>query len=426
MPKYFGTDGIRGKSPEWLNEKMAHNIGYALRDGLKAKKLLVGRDTRQSGEILSKALIQGAIDAHIEVINLGIVSTPMLAYLTIKEKCYGAMITASHNPYTDNGIKIIVRGDKSSETQEDIIDSYLFQSRSFEIKDEISVNTDFLIRYKEDINKLDFPKTNINIVLDSANGSLSNWAKVILSSYANVTKSIGDNPNGLNINKDVGSTHIETLSKSTPKGMLGFAFDGDGDRLICVDEKGSVVKGDQILAIAAEHFNQKNIVFTQMLNPGVKSSLAKKGISSLETPVGDKYVTAALNENKFLIGGENSGHLIFKNLWPLGDGVISALIVLKILFETKLTLHELNQKFRPYPEELLNFRGFDKSLLSKNGFKIEFGKITAALLTNGKVLLRPSGTESLVRLYASQHDKDILTKFIKDATELFESYGGSL
>ena len=426
MPKYFGTDGIRGKSPEWLNDQMAYNIGYALGDGLKAKKLLVGRDTRQSGEILSKALIQGALDTNVQVINLGIVSAPMLAYLTITEKCFGAMITASHNPYTDNGIKIIESGEKSSEAQEDIIESYLFDNRSFEIKDYIGVNDEVLILYKEDIEKLNFPKKNINIVLDTANGSLSEWAKDILSKYANVYTSIGDQPDGLNINKEVGSTHIESLIDSTPKGMIGFAFDGDGDRLNCVDEEGFVVTGDQILAIAAKHFNQKNIVFTQMLNPGIKSSLAKLGISTLETQVGDKYVTAALGENSLLIGGENSGHLVFKNFWPLGDGIVSALVVIKILSETKLTLHELSQTFKPYPEELINLRGIDKSILTNDRFKIAFDKITVVLLTDGKVLLRPSGTESLVRLYVSHPNKAVLNNFIKDAIELFESYGGSL
>ena len=426
MPKYFGTDGIRGKSPEWLNEQMAYNIGYALGHGLKAKKLLVGRDTRQSGVMLSKALIQGALDTNVEVINLGIVSTPMLAYLTITEECFGAMLTASHNPYTDNGIKIIENGEKSSENQEEILESYLFDTLSFEINDDIGVNHDLINRYRDDIEKLNFPKTNINIVLDTANGSLSNWAKDILSKYSNIYTSIGDQPDGLNINKDVGSTQIEALVNSTPRGMIGFAFDGDGDRLMCVDEEGFVVTGDQILAIAAKYFDQKNIVFTQMLNPGIKSALATLNISSIETQVGDKYVTAAMHENNFMIGGENSGHLIFKNTWPLGDGIISALVVLKILFETQSTLHELSQKFKPFPEILINFKGVDKTLLGKDDFKTQFEKISLKLVSEGKILLRPSGTESFLRLYASHLDKDVLDQFINESTQLFESYGGSL
>ena len=426
MPKYFGTDGIRGKSPEWLNDQMAYNIGYALGDGLKAKKLLVGKDTRQSGEHLSSALIQGALDSNVEVINLGIVSSPMLAYLTITEKCFGAMITASHNPSTDNGIKIIHNGEKSSEAQENILETYLFQIKDFKIKEELRINKEILKNYLEAIEKLEFTKTKLKVVIDSAHGSLSHWAYEILSKYANIYRTIGDSPNGFNINKNVGSTHIGALVSSTPNGMIGFAFDGDGDRLICVDEEGNIVTGDQILAIAAEHFNQKNIVFTQMLNPGIKSALKQKGISSLETFVGDKYVTSALNEHQYLIGGENSGHLIFKNMWGLGDGIISALVVLRILAETKSTLQKLGQKFQPYPELLVNFRGIEKSVLSNDDFKLLFDRLCSNIVSEGKVLLRPSGTESLVRLYASHPNPVVLNKFIDDSTHLFESYGGSL
>jgi phosphoglucosamine mutase len=426
MPKYFGTDGIRGKSPEWLNDQMAYNIGYALGDGLKAKKLLVGKDTRQSGEHLSSALIQGALDSNVEVINLGIVSSPMLAYLTITEKCFGAMITASHNPSTDNGIKIIHNGEKSSEAQEDILETYLFQSKDFKIKEELRINKEILKNYLEAIEKLEFPKTKLKVVIDSAHGSLSHWAYEILSKYANIHKTIGDKPDGFNINKNLGSTHIGTLVSSTPKGMIGFAFDGDGDRLICVDEESNIVTGDQILAIAGEHFNQNNIVFTQMLNPGIKSALKQKGISSLETFVGDNYVTSALNEHQYLIGRENSGHLIFKNVWGLGDGIISALVVLRILFETKSTLQKLGQKFQPYPELLVNFRGIEKSVLSNDDFKLLFDSLCFSIISEGKVLLRPSGTESLVRLYASHPNPVVLNKFIDDSTHLFESYGGSV
>ena len=426
MPKYFGTDGIRGKSPEWLNDQMAYNIGYALGAGLKANKLLVGRDTRQSGELLSPALIQGALDSDVEVINLGVVSTPMLAYLTTTEKCFGAMITASHNPYSDNGIKIILNGEKSSEAQEDVLETYLFQNKDFEIKEELRINKEILNTYLEAIETLNFPKTKLDIILDSAHGSLSNWAYKILSKYANIHKTIGDRPDGLNINKNVGSTHIEALVSSTPKGMIGFAFDGDGDRLICVDEEGNIVTGDQILAIAAEHFNHKNIVFTQMLNPGIKSRLLQLGISSLETSVGDKYVTSALNEHQYLIGGENSGHLIFKNMWGLGDGIISALVILRILSETKSTLHKLSQKFQAYPEKLINFKNINKNVIVEEDFKELFKKASSEIILDGKVLLRPSGTESLVRLYASHPNPAILNKFIEDASQLFESYGGYL
>ena len=426
MPKYFGTDGIRGKSPEWLNDQMAYAIGYALGDGLKAKKILVGRDTRASGIILKDALISGALSKNIDVIDLGVISTPMLAYLTIKEDCFGVMITASHNPASDNGIKVIDKGNKTTVSQEDILEDYLELPLNIHNNHELSEDQTLLNQYFSDIKKLDLPQSNLNIVLDTANGSLSFWAERILSDYAHVIKVIGNIPNGKNINDSVGSTHLDNLIKETPKGAVGFAFDGDGDRLLCIDEEGKVITGDQILGVLGLHFLRKpdTIVFTQMLNPGIKYVLSENGYDVLETKVGDKYVMTALAKNNLSIGGEDSGHMIFKSFWPLGDGIISALLIIKVLTETNKTLAKLSQYLQPFPERLINIRNIDSSLIIKDEFTNRFDEISLKIKSDGKVLLRPSGTEPVVRLYVSHPDQKLLNLFVDNAICLFESFGG--
>ncbi len=428
MPNYFGTDGIRGKSPEWLNEKMAYAIGYGLGHGLKVKKLLIARDTRASGVFLIDALISGAISQDIAVVDLGIISTPMLAYLTIKENCFGVMITASHNPSSDNGIKVIDNGSKAIESQEEILESYFDLTLNHNNKHALSENQTLLNQYFNDVKKLDIPKSNLNIVLDTANGSLSSWSERILNDYANVLKVIGNTPNGNNINDGVGSTHLDALMKATPTGSIGFAFDGDGDRLLCVDEEGKVITGDQILGILGLHFLRKpaTIVFTQMLNPGIKLALSNKGFNSLETRVGDKYVMTALIENNLSIGGEDSGHMIFKSYWPIGDGTISALLIIKVLTETNKTLTELSKNFQLLPERLINIRNVNSSTLDKIEFINTFDEISSKIKSEGKVLLRPSGTEPVVRLYASHPNQKLLNLFIDNAISLFESFGGSV
>jgi phosphoglucosamine mutase len=428
MPKYFGTDGIRGKSPEWLNDKMAYAIGYGLGHGLKVKKLLVARDTRASGVNLKDALISGALSQNIDVNDLGIISTPMLAYLTITEDCFGVMITASHNPASDNGIKVIEKGKKITEFQEEILENYLglnLETANLKI---VTEDQTLVSKYLDALQKLNIPKSNLKVVLDTANGALSPWAVKILSNYVDVIGKVGDNPNGSNINQNVGSTHLEALIKATPKGAVGFAFDGDGDRLLCVDENGNVVTGDRILGIMGKHYlnTSAQIVFTQMLNPGIKHSLSQNGIQSIETKVGDKYVMEALDEKGLSMGGEDSGHLIFKKFWPLGDGIVSALLIIKLMVESNQTLASLAHEFKPFPEILLNFKNIEASSIESNEFQTRFNNLKLPIEMDGKVLLRPSGTEPVVRLYASHAMQNQLDKFVLEATKLIESFGGSL
>jgi len=216
--------------------------------------------------------------------------------------------------------------------------------------------------------------------------------------------------------------------KATPKGSIGFAFDGDGDRLLCIDEEGKVISGAQILGVLGLHFLRKpdTIVFTQMLNPGIKYVLSENGFDVLETKVGDKYVMNAMVENNLSIGGEDSGHMIFKSFWPLGDGIISALLIIRVLTEKNKSLAELSQNLQPFPERLINIKNIKPSITVTDQFIIAFDKISAEIKSEGKILIRPSGTEPVTRLYASHPDQKLLDLFMENAISLFESFGGSV
>ena len=429
MPKYFGTDGIRGKSPEWLDSKKAYRIGYAIAKGLEAKKAYIGRDTRKSGITLNQALNQGLIDGGIHPINLGIVSTPMVQYLSFKENCFGIMITASHNPYFDNGIKTIINGQKSTTHEETIIESFIDNNEiNYQKLSVIQEDEKPLESYLSAIDSLKFNQSTREVFLDTANGSLYQWAGKILNQYTKVTGSIGNEPDGININRNVGSTALDCLIKEKPEGTIGLAFDGDGDRLIAIDEVGNVVSGDQILAIInhALHLDS-SMVFTKMVNPGIKEVLEKNGIKVLETAIGDKYVIEKINSEKISIGGEDSGHMIFKSFWPIGDGIISALLLLKALDEKNTSLNDAAKPFRKYPETLMNIRNISKESFNTNHIlQKELSNLTSNLNSNTKVVIRPSGTEPVIRLYISHKDEQALKELSQSFLTIFKKHGGVL
>ena len=427
MPKYFGTDGIRGKSPEWLDINKAYRIGYAIGKEFSPEKVYIGRDTRASGFKLNQGLNQGLIDSGVNPINLGVVSTPMTQYLSLKNNCMGIMITASHNPATDNGIKVLFSGKKSTESQENLIESYL-NDENLEASHFSNFTSDErpLVEYLEAIKALGFPKTDIKVHLDTAHGSLSKWAKLILGDYLEVLNVVGNSPDGQNINENVGSTSVNVFKKSLPKGVIGLTFDGDGDRLLAVDEHGELVSGDQIISIvAAQNFDIDKVALTQMVNPGIKRYLNNHGLSVLETGVGDKYIIQAMDDHDIFIGGEDSGHMIFKEYWPIGDGIISALALIKIMHDTRKSLHELKKPISKYPEKLINIKGIKKEdFLSNSELSEKVNHLNEKLDENAKLLIRPSGTEPVIRVYASHKESDKLQQLISECLNLFESYGG--
>lgn len=429
MAKYFGTDGIRGKSPEWLDAHKAYKIGYALGHGLSAQKVYVGRDTRKTGLMLNQALNQGLLDTNVNPINLGVVSTPMVQYLSYVEQCFGVMITASHNPASDNGIKIIKNGQKSYREDEIIIESYIDQvDLKFDFYSEIQENPTDLNLYFSDLRALDFQPSSREVFLDTAHGSLSQWGREILGEFANIKGTIGNQPDGVNINQDVGSTSLKTLMNHKPDGVIGLAFDGDGDRLIAIDEHGKHVTGDQILSIINQQLNiDTQMVFTKMLNPGIKLALNNLGIETLETDIGDKYVIQALMDNQISIGGEDSGHMIFTDVWPIGDGLISALLLIKALEKGKSRLVEAAKPFQKYPEILLNIKNIHKEDFQSNEkLQKELSTLNKSLDNHTKVLIRPSGTEPVIRVYLSHKNKNVLNDLADSYIELFNNHGGTL
>lgn len=430
MAKYFGTDGIRGKCPEWLTPEIAYKVGYALGAELNAIDIIIGRDTRKSGVIINQALNQGALDAGCKTINLGVVTTPMVQFLSLKQKTYGIMITASHNASVDNGIKVIFNGMKASTEQESIIEEVIDQN--IQIPKEfiaIEENKNLLDSYFLAVNNLKIPKTSINVVLDTAHGSLTPFAKKILEAHCRVKNVIGNHPNGLNINEKVGSMHMEALQSATPRGFIGLSFDGDGDRLIAVDEHGQIVTGDQLLALI-NHLLQisSKIVLTQMVNPGIKAGLKDLSYEVIETRVGDKYVLDSMKTTRTPVGGEDSGHMIFNQTWPIGDGIISALVLLKTLHENDISLYNAAQNFSKYPEDLMNFKGISRKQFLQNTHLDEFIRNLRDSIENdhGKLLVRPSGTEDVIRVYVSLKQKIKLDFYKKELISLFKSYGGTL
>lgn len=410
MKKYFGTDGIRGKAYEVLTEDLAYRVGLALKV-LNNDYLVLGRDTRESGIMLRDGIKKGAEASGIMVIDVGIVSTPLLAYLSGRFQALGVMITASHNPYQDNGIKVFKAGKKLFLREEEQIESVLHNPSEVEMK-EINVPElpffDPFELYFEIYQDL-LVKTSLKIGLDLANGATYEIAKNIFSKIASCLETIGDNPDGKNINKNVGSTHLEALTNLVLSKNLdiGFAFDGDGDRLMVVGKDGKVYDGDLLLYVFATYLKEKNLlkentlVLTKMSNLGIVKALKKKGIEVLLTDVGDKYVLEALETKGLSLGGENSGHIINLNLLNTGDGVLNAIFLIKILEESQKSIEELTAKVWMYPDRTYNLKNVDKSLAYDYAVLSKVEEYRDLLGNDGKILVRPSGTEPVIRITVS-------------------------
>ncbi|MED4403947.1 phosphoglucosamine mutase [Metabacillus fastidiosus] len=422
MGKYFGTDGVRGVANSELTPELAFKIGrfggYVLTKNKEKPKVIIGRDTRISGHMLEGALVAGLLSIGAEVMRLGVISTPGVAFLT---KALGAeagvMISASHNPVQDNGIKFFgPDGFKLSDEEEFEIEQ-LMDKEQDELPRPVGADIGQVNDYFEGGQKyLQFLKqtvdeefTGIHVALDCAHGATSSLATHLFADLDADVSTMGTSPNGLNINDGVGSTHPEALAAFLrEKGAdVGLAFDGDGDRLIAVDEKGAVVDGDQIMYICAKYFkeqgrlNDDTIVSTVMSNLGFYKALEAQQIKSIPTAVGDRYVVEEMKKNNYNLGGEQSGHIIFLDYNTTGDGLLTALQIVNIMKVTGKTLSELAGEMKKYPQLLINVKVTDKNKVSENEkVKAVIEEVEKEMSGNGRILVRPSGTEPLVRVMA--------------------------
>ena len=420
MAKYFGTDGIRGRFPIEVSTSIAFKVGQSLKKTLGTKRLVVGMDTRESGSELLYSVISGARSVGVDVMNAGVVSTPLIALFSKEKQVEGIMITASHNPYTDNGIKVFHNGNKLSHDEELAIEDYIDNNNKFEMGKlgELFSGEEVLDLYLDLLENLELYHTDLKVGIDSANGANYLISKGIFEELCENFYQIGNTPDGKNINNGVGSTHLESIAELVrEKGLdIGFSFDGDGDRVLCVDHEGTVVDGDKLIYVIACHFKEQGllkkntVVLTKMSNLGIIKALEDKGITVVLTGVGDKYVMEEINKNGYSIGGENSGHVILRDLINTGDGLLVSLILLQILNDTDKTLKELTSDIHMWPQELVNIRTFNKEILNDKRVVKVVEEVQKVLKDNGKVLVRASGTEPLVRVTLSCETQEELNK----------------
>lgn len=421
MTKYFGTDGVRGVANEELTPELAFKLGrigsYVLtKDSEDKPRILVGRDTRISGQMLESALISGILSTGVEVMTLGIISTPGVAYLTRSMNANaGIMISASHNPVADNGIKFFgADGYKLTDDQEAEIEKLLNEPEDT-LPRPIGGKVGSVMEYFEGGHKyiqylkqtVDEDFTDIHVVIDCAHGATSPLATHVFADLEADLTTMGASPNGLNINDQVGSTHPGELAKLVveKEADIGLAFDGDGDRLIAVDENGKIVDGDQIMYIIGHHLNEtgrlkeSTIVSTIMSNLGFYKALAEDGMDSVKTAVGDKYVVEEMRKGNYNLGGEQSGHIVFLDYNTTGDGLLTGLQLVNIMKVTGRTLSELAAGMTIYPQRLVNVEVTDKHAVTTNARVAKvIAEVEKEMAGNGRVLVRPSGTEPLVRV----------------------------
>ncbi|WP_078382513.1 phosphoglucosamine mutase [Sutcliffiella halmapala] len=435
MGKYFGTDGVRGVANSELTPELAFRLGrfggYVLTKDHTRPKVLIGRDTRISGHMLEGALVAGLLSIGAEVMRLGVISTPGVAYLT---KALGAqagvMISASHNPVQDNGIKFFgPDGFKLSDDQEAEIEALLDEEKDQlprpvgadlgQVNDYFEGGQKYLQFLKQTVDE-DF--SGIHIALDCAHGATSSHATHLFADLEADISTMGSAPNGLNINEGVGSTHPETLAKLVlEKGAdIGLAFDGDGDRIIAVDEKGQIVDGDEIMFICAKYLSEhgrlrhNTVVSTVMSNLGFYKALEAHNVETKQTAVGDRYVVEEMKNGNFLLGGEQSGHIIFLDYNTTGDGMLTGLQLVNIMKLTKKSLSELASEMTKFPQLLVNVRVTDKHHVTENEkVKAVIEAVEAEMGGNGRILVRPSGTEPLVRVMAEAPTQELCDEYVE-------------
>lgn len=445
MGKLFGTDGVRGKANVDLTPLLAYELGlkgaYVLRnihgDGSRAK-IVVGRDTRISGEMLEAALTTGICAAGVDVISFGVIPTAGVAFLAKEMGAVaGVVISASHNPAYDNGIKFFGgNGYKLPDQVEDEIEDLILNNKDVVLATDKEIGTvkydlDAPYRYaKYLVENIDSDLNGMKIVLDCANGASSYIAPRVFEAMGANVIATHNKPDGWNINAACGSTHTESLQKAVVDNhaAIGLAFDGDADRLLVVDEHGNLVNGDQIMVICAKYMKEhgllKNnkLVVTVMSNLGLKQAMEKIGVEVLQTKVGDRYVIEKMRESGGIIGGEQSGHIIFSEINTTGDGLTTALFLMQILEKTGLSISELAKAMTVLPQLLKNVRVKSKIGWEENAaIKDVIAKATEKLAGQGRILVRPSGTEPLLRVMAEGPDNSLLEEVVGDIAAVVET-----
>lgn len=448
MSLKFGTDGVRGVANKELTPELAFKLGrvggYVLAQHIDENypKVVIGRDTRASGRMLEYALVSGLLSVGAEVLRLGVLPTPGVSYLTRQlNATAGIMISASHNPAEDNGIKFFgADGFKLSDEQEREIEE-LLDAEVDELPRPSAEGIGHCEEYMESgLKYIQFLEQTISdslsglkVVVDGANGATGSLINRLFADLDTDFIVTGNEPDGLNINAGVGSTHPENISKLVVEHQadIGLAFDGDGDRMIAVDENGQIIDGDKVLYICGRHMHEngrlkKNtIVSTVMSNIGFYKALAEQDLKSVKTQVGDRFVVEEMRKNGYNLGGEQSGHIIFLDYHTTGDGLLTAIQLLNILKQSGLKASELAEPVKTYPQKLVNIRVKTKEGIMDHPHVQEvISEVEDTLGEDGRVLVRPSGTEPLLRVMVeAPTDEEVITYCEKIAHVIKEEFG---
>ena len=444
MGKYFGTDGFRGEANVVLTVEHAFKVGRFLGwyygQNHKAK-VIIGKDTRRSSYMFEDALSAGLTASGAEVYLLHVTTTPSVSYVVRTEDfdC-GIMISASHNVFYDNGIKVINgKGHKLETEVEEKVEAYIdgeFGELPLATRENLGRTVDYSAGRNRYIGHLIAMATRSfkdkRVGLDCSNGSASSIAKSVFDALGAKTYVIHSEPDGTNINRNCGSTHIETLQEFVKEKKLdvGFAYDGDADRCLAVDENGNVVDGDLILYVCGKYLkeqgrlNNDTIVTTIMSNIGLYKACDKVGMKYEKTAVGDKYVYENMVQNNHSLGGEQSGHIIFSKYATTGDGILTSLLLMEVMLEKKETLGKLTEEVKIYPQLLKNVRVSDKKTARENPAVVrEVEKVTEALGNDGRILVRESGTEPVIRVMVEASTHELCEEYVNQVVDVMEKEG---
>lgn len=458
MAKYFGTDGFRGEAGINLTADHAYKVGRFLgwyygelkrqNNDSSPAKIVIGKDTRRSSYMFEYSLVGGLVASGADAYLLHVTTTPSVAYIArMDEFDCGIMISASHNPYYDNGIKLINRhGEKMDEETINLVEDYLdgklnlfgksWDELPFASRDHIGCTVDYVSgrnRYVGYLISLGiYSFKGVKVALDCANGSSWNVAKAVFDALGAKTLVINAEPNGTNINNNAGSTHIGGLQKFVVENQcdVGFAYDGDADRCLCVDEKGNVITGDHILYIYGRYMKERGklvnntVVTTVMSNFGLYKAFDECGIGYAKTAVGDKYVYEYMTKNGCRIGGEQSGHIIFSKYASTGDGILTSLKMMEVMLARKKKMSELSEGFTVYPQVLKNIRVHNKAeAQNDNDVQAAVKAVAEKLGDSGRILVRESGTEPVIRVMVEAESEETCQKNVDEVIAVIKAKG---